>query len=296
MKAIPPVVITLKKFSQEVELVAAGDLHWSSAESAHDFWWRMFDEHPNALYIFMGDLLNSISMADTRFGNTALRPEFYRYETLANVIEEEVYDFTEKMKKKLGEDWIRGHVIGCISGNHPTSSVFRKLGYDPHDLMCRLLGINNLGYSCMFPIRIRYQGGWSRDVMVFAHHGFGRGSRTEGGNITSLSRHAMQFDARICIYGHVHELVVKDLPPRIIYRPGTDPWITAEGRLLVFSGTFQRTFSHSVYPSYAELKGFPARPIGYALVKMKVRERKRGKGRAKDRYIRLEGMARSFYE
>ena len=105
----------------------------------------------------------------------------------------------------------------------------------------------------------------------------------------------MQFDARIFIYGHVHELVVKDLPPRITYRRGKEPWISAEGRLLVLSGTFQRTFSHSEYPSYAEISGFPARPLGFAVIRMSVTRKSRGGGR-RDRYVRLEGRVRAFYE
>jgi len=295
VKAIQPVIVDID-FDETVELVAAGDLHWASAESAHDCWWKMFEEYPDALYVFMGDILNSISMEDRRFA--ALRPEYYKLETFHRLVEEEVYDFVEQMKKRLGASWIKQHVIGCISGNHPIKTVMRKLGYDPHNLMCKMLGIRNLGYSCMFPIVLRVRDrGWAREVMVFCHHGFGRGSRTEGGNITSLSRHAMQFDARIFIYGHVHELVVKDLPPRITYRKGKEPWISAEGRLLVLSGTFQRTFSRSEYPSYAEISGFPARPLGFAVIRMSVVEtRKLREGKKHDRYVRLGGMARAFYE
>lgn len=294
MKAIQPVVRKVKKLKDYVELVVAGDLHWASAESAHDLWWRMFDEHPDALYLFTGDLLNSIACGDKRFGNTALNQKFYSFEALSNLVEEEVYDFVNEMKKNLGEKWIKEHVIGALSGNHPHKSVVKMLGYDPHDLMCRMLGIRNLGYCCMFPIIVEFAG-WNNEVMIFAHHGFGIGSRTEGGNITSLSRHAMQFDARVFVYGHVHELVVKDLPPRIKYRPSKDdPWISAEGRLLVLAGTFQRTLSKSHYPSYAEMKGLPVRPLGYAVVRLIVEWKRREK--KLDKYVRLEGVARSFYE
>lgn len=264
MEVVGPLRFSIP-YNTRIRFVCAGDLHWASRESAHDLWFQMFEENQDAYYIFTGDLLHSISLADKRFSTSYLHDKFTKVDSLVDLIVEEVDDFVFTMKRRLGSEWIQNHVIGAISGNHPFGLVKKGFGFDPHKLMCEKLGIRNLGYCCMMYLIFEIKdSGTKRSLSVFVHHGFGGGSRTEGGNITSLSRHANQYDARVFVYGHVHELDVKNLPPRITLRKGRPMYYVSENRLLILSGTFQKCLTRSYNPSYFELKGYPVRPLGYA--------------------------------
>lgn len=279
---------------QSIRIVCAGDLHWASEESAHDLWFQMFEENPDAYYIFTGDLLHSISVHDNRFPTSPIDEKFLTFKSLQELVMEEVEDFVTAMRNRLGADWISKHIIGAVSGNHPLYFMRKGFGFNPHRLMCEKLGIRDLGYSCMIHCICRIpEWHFTRSFNIFVHHGFGKGSRTEGGNITSLSRHAMQYDARVFVYGHVHELDVKNLPPRICIRTSARPlYYVAESRLLILSGTFQKCLSRSALPTYFELKGFPVRPLGYAYFDLlfEIRREKR----TMYRELRIDGGTRCF--
>lgn len=289
MKALKPFRVRLSSYTDTVKLVFAGDLHYASAESAHEYWWRMFEENQDAYFILMGDILHSISCADKRWGTTKLRKEFYHYDNLVSLIDAEVDLFVKDMKRRLGERWIKEHIIGSLSGNHPSKATFSALGFDPHLRMCRELEIENLGYSCIFPFQVEIGGKLEGEVLITCHHGFGGGGRTEGGNLTKFARHAYGYDGNIHAYGHCHQLLVADLP-FIRYRKGREPWVEVSQRLLVLSGTFQRALSRGVYPSYAEILGLPIRPLGYVIVDCRIKKV------GSRRFLNLRGEVRAFYD
>ena len=114
------------------------------------------------------------------------------------------------------------------------------------------------------------------------HHGFGGAKRTEGGDMTAFARHAMQFEAEICIYGHTHNKWSKRIP--------VVGWRTAKAgpvikeiytKVIGQAGTFQRTLSEGRDPTWAETRGFPMRDMGWLTVNISLRRYREGKRQIK---------------
>ena len=61
-----------------------------------------------------------------------------------------------------------------------------------------------MGYSWWLRIKLSNDGGAGRTVDCYITHGFGGGTRTEGGSVTKYSKFADRFACDIFVAGHDH--------------------------------------------------------------------------------------------
>jgi hypothetical protein len=237
----------------------------------------MFRENKDAYFLGMGDWLHMINPSDARWGGTELREEFTKSKILAKVCQAELEDLADKMTLNLGANWIKEHILGGLSGNHPFKKK-KDYAFDPWDMFCERAGIRNLGYSAIVPLVLEIDpGSNSMRVYIMIHHGFGGAKRTEGGDMTAFSRHAMQYNAHVCVYGHTHNKWSKRIPMIGWRHSDKGPLIMEEyTKVVAQSGTFQQTLANDLDPTWAETKGFPPRDLGWLTVYVTLRRVRTG--------------------
>jgi hypothetical protein len=98
----------------------------------------------------------------------------------------------------------------------------------------------------------------SRTVNLFGHHGWGGGTRTEGGSITKYSNHALRYEADIFFYGHDHQRKQNSVEFMGICGKRFIP----KQKRIFFPGTFLKTFSKTDEPTWAETRGFNPVTVG----------------------------------
>lgn len=221
--------------------------------------------------------MDSISRADHRHKMEDLKEYFTSKKIYPHLIQAEVDDLANIYAKYTNKDEWLGH----ISGNHPLV-LTEQTQIDPVMSLCHQLGHRYLGYSAYVPLSIEIGMGRVR-CMIMAHHGFGGASaRKEGSGINAYIDHALRYEGwDVCAYGHRHDKWVKTVPrirPQEPGRTSKSPWVRAVDRLVLQSGTYLRTLSHSDYPTYGEKAGYPPRPLGCVKLKVKM-HREQGEGR-----------------
>lgn len=142
-------------------------------------------------------------------------------------------------------------------GNHE-ESIVKMCGTSPMRRLAEKLGVPYAGMRWMLRLNMRTEHGNGRSVVVYGHHGYGGGTRTEGGNLTKFFRDMAYDEADIYLFNHVHEKVYKRIPRG--YHAGSK--YQARDRLLVIGGCFKRNSSEDDTTTWEESKGFPIRAIG----------------------------------
>jgi hypothetical protein len=104
-----------------------------------------------------------------------------------------------------------------------------------------------------------------RSIVVYGHHGYGGGTRTEGGSLTKFSKDLMYEDADIFLFGHVHEKLYKNIPRGY---HGISRYLSKD-RYLVIGGTFKKNLTDDDTTTWEETKGFPIRAIGGVTIKIR---------------------------
>jgi len=148
-------------------------------------------------------------------------------------------------------------------GNHE-ETIVKKCGTNPLRRLCEKLGCQYAGMKWMLRLNLREGMGRGRSVVVYGHHGYGGGTRTEGGNITKFFRDMAYDEADIYLFGHVHEKAYKRIPRG--YHGGAK--YQARDRLLVIGGSFKRNLTDDDTTTWEESKGFPIRAIGGYTIKI----------------------------
>jgi len=216
------------------------------------------DSDENTYFIGGGDTLDSIIVADKRY-------------TKANdvAVGDAIVDEQVDKAVSLLHPY-RDRILGMASGNHE-NVILTRCGTDPIRRICDALsaGLTNrveyLGYSGLFVLKFRQDYGRGRAVTIRYHHGWGGGSRTQGADLTKFSKDLQYWQADIFLYGHVHRRQVDSVPriglvgDRLISRPKT----------MCICGTFLKTYTKSVYPTYSEVKGYPPTDIGGVTIEIK---------------------------
>ena len=118
--------------------------------------------------------------------------------------------------------------------------------------------------------------------MLMCNHGFGgSGARYEGSGINSYIQHAMRYEGwDIALYGHRHDRWVMTVPritPQVVGGNTIRPqWIEATEKQVCQCGTYLRTLSRGVYPTYSEKKGYTPKPLGALILKIGIDRIKKG--------------------
>jgi len=201
--------------------------------------------YQNTWFIGGGDLIDAIIVHDKR----------YRKETDASPIDSMVDYQVDEMTEILRPYAHR--IIGLGSGNHEETLVL-KAGTNPIRRICRNLNVPFLGYSWLVRLGFRELHGRGRTVVLRGHHGWGGGSRTQGGELTKYAKDVAFWDADIFLYGHGHARKYDEIP-----RLGLKGHkLVAKPKVLILCGSFLKTLSDGGTPSYSKIGGYPPIPIG----------------------------------
>jgi len=164
---------------------------------------------------------------------------------------------------------IAPRLIGIGMGNHEYT-VLKKCGTNLTKRLVKRLkkkGYDTkfLGYSGLIKINFREKAGRGRSLLIHYHHGWGGGSRTEGGSLTKYAKDINYYSADIGLYGHDHKKLTYEIARldvvgnKIINKPIH----------IGLCGTFLKTFISGEDTTYSELKGYP--PIAVGGIKFEIK-------------------------
>lgn len=269
-------------FNGTLKIVAFGDVHYgATASHIKRFERKVLQENasdPHAFFLCMGDALDLIGPRDPRF-----RPgEGMSYE---DFVDKQIDGFTHLFKKySIPPE----RILGLGIGNHE-DSIRKFYGTDPVARMCKRLDTTNLGY--MFAIKINVVVGTRKfPISIMGHHGFA-GGRKEGGAVNAYMDWVHRHPGHdVYLFGHNHKKWVHKVPTvEIDYtrREQVDRSV-----LIGNTGTFLKTYSDGVQPTYSEKKGFYPVEIGHLEIQARhtcVSKYTNGKKRTKD-WLDIRGL------
>lgn len=234
--------------SEMIKIKPLSDVHYGSSYcDVSAFREFLQDSDDNTYFIGVGDLFDAIIVKDIRYSkcNDATKTDA--------IINEVVFELCDILKPYASR------IIGLSRGNHE-QTVIRRCSVDPIDIVCRILNVRYLGYSYMLELVIN-----NKSVFIRGHHGWGRGSRTQGADITKFSRDIVHADADIYLFGHVHKLQ-HDWINQLAIKKNK---LVSKPKLVCICGSFQKTLTTTTDASYAEVEGYPPSVIGGLVITIK---------------------------
>ena len=246
-------------------LYPLGDVHFGSANcDTHAFDAAVMEirQNPNALWIGMGDMVESIAPNDKRFTAGGID------EKVVNLASQDrIGDvYVEKLAAKLAP--IADKLVVYGDGNH--EAAFDKHYYT--NLSVRVLDAIGrsdayAGWSCITRLAFSSSSSSRHAVRVFSSHGW-QGGRMDGAKVNEVRRIMAYVDADIYLQGHSHSKFV--IPQtRISVNPSWTK-MTAKQVYVAHTGSFLRTLQHDRV-GYAERFGYPPTTLG--MVRFTIRPR-----------------------
>lgn len=252
----------------EYSIVPIGDIHVGNAGCDEEKLKQTvkFIQQTESKWIGMGDYAEFIQMNDPRFDLQSLA-EWIQVEHLGDLVgaqRDRLIDIIQP---------IASQCIGLIEGNHERAirkhyerdiyleivTAIKKAGKINSDLALGVSGWVNL----KFYRTVEGRRGGSRQIRIFAHHGF-VGGRLAGAKALNMQRWLWSHNADIVIFGHSHNTMVMaeaieelSMTGKVIYRP----------RFGCFSGTFVRT-SVPNRETYPERRGYLPLPTGGVRIRL----------------------------
>lgn len=259
-------VLPFNRNRRIIRLACFADLHIGSISFARKKWHGWRDRHlqdPDTYFMGIGDMAEAIGPFDPRFTLCDIDPSMWK-QALIDAQVRDLYQELEPIAKA-------GKLLGISMGNHEYT-VLQRGGTDITARLCESLGVKNLGFSCLLHLTLRpeqasgHHGG-GRTVKLYAHHGWGGGSRTKGGDITKVSRKPSEFVSDIFVFAHSHQ--GWEMPNNRLD-------ITSSGKvfdrdyLMVNTGTFKKGLTEGPIPSYEEKSGYGPQKLGGRLIEIEV--------------------------
>lgn len=244
------------------------DVHFGLKDQDEDLFIEDLSKRPckHTYFLDLGDSVDGMGPRHKYFNPNKIKPELWQSDKPILESEKEAYCRVVKKFTKPGE-W-----IGHLSGNHPLFCLDN--GLDLTMQICSELNHRYLGYSAYIPLRITEAKSPNAYMvlMILAHHGFGgAGARWEGSALNSYISHALRYCSwDIAAYGHRHDRWIKVLSVMEPYfnNKNGDRWVKDSERIVLQAGTYLRTLSHGVLPSYSEKRGMSPRPLGCVSLQM----------------------------
>jgi hypothetical protein len=209
-------------------------------------------------YFFtLGDLWDAIYFDDKRFrlsGNDLKGTED------DDPIDEEVKEMAEILKP------IQDRIICVGTGNHE-DVVSKRCHTNLSKRLAALIDRPYLGYSFWFRLLL-IRDRMSHAVDFFCAHGFGGGTKTEGGSITKYSRFADRFLCDVFCVGHDH-LKQYVRYPMLGIAGAKDVHLYGRPKLVCLGGSWKKAYSDSAAVTWEETKGFPPTEIGGVTIEIK---------------------------
>ena len=205
-----------------------------------------------------GDIFDMILATDPRYKKGV---ENCTTEAIVDEQIDEGYQLLKPYADRIISIGIGNHEETIVkhNGTNPIRRLCEKLSTDTHK-------VEYLGMAWMIRLNMHEADkGRGRSIVVYGHHGYGGGTRTEGGSLTKFSKDLMYQDADIYLFGHVHEKLYKNIPRG--YHGGTK--YLSKDRLLIIGGCFKKNLTNDDSVTWEETRGFPIRSIGGVAVCIK---------------------------
>lgn len=269
--------LILPSIKAELEIPFIGDLHIGAracheARMEHDF--ELISHRLNTYPLITGDSVDAIVPKDSRrFSPGAVAPWVWNPKWAENeqFPLEAVISRQQHRAIQIFKNLPCDRVLGIMEGNHETAYMKFHSSDVTHGI-AKEFNWKMLGFSTFLTLTIGFlDSPITVKIRIYAHHGWGGGSRTEGYNLTKYSRQLPYFDADIYAFSHVHDIQTKVIP--FLAPVERDKWkdllhsnerIKFNDRALIVTGTYLRTLSDGRFPTYSEEKGYPPRKLGYA--------------------------------
>jgi hypothetical protein len=219
-------------------------------------WLKEHDE--NTYYYTNGDLWDMIFFDDKRFrlsGHEAMDGED------DDPIDIEVREMAELLNP------IKGNIICVGTGNHE-DVIAKRCKTNPSKRLAELIGVPYMGYSFWFRLALSWNGGSGRTVDFFSTHGFGGGTRTEGGSVTKYSKFSDRFLCDVFVAGHDHRKQYVRYP--LLGITGKkNVSLFSKSKIVCLGGSWKKTYGNGTAVTWEETKGFPPGEIGGITIEIK---------------------------
>lgn len=216
------------------------------------------DHDENTYFFTLGDLWDMIYFDDKRFRLSGHDIEGTEDD---DPIDAEIREMADMLSP------IKDHLIAIGTGNHE-DVIAKKCHTNPSKRLAEILGVPYLGYSYWFRLSMRMKTGLGRTVDFFCTHGFGGGTKTEGGSITKYSRFADRYICDVFVVGHDHKKQYVRYP---VFGITGEKRVQLYGRsrLVCLGGSWKKTYSEGTAVTWEETKGFPPSEIGGITIEIK---------------------------
>jgi UDP-2,3-diacylglucosamine pyrophosphatase LpxH len=234
------------------------DLHKGSKTCDIKAFKKFISEQDKNTYFFTnGDLWDAIYFSDKRF-----KASMQEHTDLDDPIDEEVKEMTGLLLP------IKDRLICIGHGNHE-ETVLKRCHVNMSKRLSKALDVPYLGYSFWLRLRLVCVHR-THTVDLFCSHGFGGGTRTEGGSITKYSKFADRFSCDIFIVGHDHRKQFVRYP--VLAIAGDPCKMYSRTKLVCLGGSWKKAYSNDTVTTWEETKGFMASEIGGVTIELKVKD------------------------
>lgn len=237
------------------------DLHKGSKSCDLRGFKSFISDNDNLTYYFLnGDMWDAIYFSDKRFAASG-----QEHTDKDAPIDDEVEEMVELLSP------IKGRIIAVGIGNHEYT-VLKKHHTNMSKRLADKLGVPYMGWSYWIRMQLYRMDnnvrGQGRTVDFFIQHGFGGGTRTEGGSITKYSKHADRFLCDVYVVGHDHRKQYVRYP-MLALAGSKQAKLISKSKLVVLGGSWKKTYAPGTEVSWEETKGFMPTEIGGVTIKIK---------------------------
>ena len=236
------------------------DLHKGDKTSDLKAFKKFISDKDDKTYFFTnGDLWDSIYFRDKRF-----KASGHNHTDIDDPIDVEIDEMVELLTP------IKDRIICVGHGNHE-ETILKMCHTNMSKRLAKALDVPYLGYSFWFRLYLNWNGGRIRNVDVFCSHGFGGGTRTEGGSITKYSKFADRFSCDLFVVGHDHKKQYVKYP---ILGIAGDKEVKLIGRTkaVCLGGSWKKAYSNNTDSTWEEGKGFTGNEIGGITIEIKTKD------------------------
>lgn len=247
---------------QIIKIKPLMDLHKGAKTCDMRAFKAFLSEHDENTYYFTnGDLWDMIFFDDKRFRLSGFDPADGEDDDPIDLEVREMADILSPIK---------GHLIAIGTGNHE-DAVTKRCKTNPSKRLAEILEVPYMGWSFWFRLSLSSNGGQGRTVDFFCSHGFGGGTRTEGGSVTKYSKFADRFLCDVFVVGHDHRKQYVRYP--LLGITGKKN-VTLFGRskLVCLGGSWKKTYGTGTAVTWEETKGFPPSELGGITILIKPSE------------------------
>jgi hypothetical protein len=239
------------KYGETIKLKPIYDLHRGATTCDLKAFKNYIKEFDANTYFFTGgDLWDSIYWDDKRFKQSgSSHPDG------DDPIDQEIEEMAVEILAP-----IKDRILAIGHGNHEETVVKRHFT-NPSKRLAKKLNVPYGGYSYWLTLILSEDGGRGRIIDGYVSHGFGGGTRTEGGSITKYSRFADRIMADFIVFGHDHRKQYVEYP--LFALIGEHPRkLTTKSKMVCIAGSWKKAFSNTTDSTWEESRGFAPAHIG----------------------------------